>query len=119
MKVSSIAECGYDVTQPIVTTVATIKFESRTTSGYIQFIVGNQQLVWCNFVKDTELTDDKNGLSTLMCVLMNKLNSSRIIPLQEVTVILLGLSLVECTEFFDHVSFFTKRLSTTASRQKP
>ena len=49
-----------------------------------------------NFVeKYTELTDDKNGLSTLMCVLMNKLNSLRIIPLQEVTVILLGLSLVE------------------------
>ena len=73
-----------------------------------------------NFVeKFTELTDDKNGLSTLMCVLMNKLNSSRIIPLQEVTVILLGLSLVECTESFDHVSFFTKRLSTTVSRQKP
>ena len=73
-----------------------------------------------NFVeKYTELTDDKNGLSTLMCVLMNKLNSLRIIPMQEVTVILLGLSLVECTESFDHVSFFTKRLSTTVSKQKP
>ena len=52
-------------------------------------------------------------------MLRNKLNSLRIIPLQEVTVILLGLSLVECTESFDHVSFFTKRLSTTSYRQKP
>ena len=59
-----------------------------------------------------ETTDDKNDVSRMVSQIINKISSSRLIPLQEVMVILTGLKLIHCSEVFDDVSLYTTKISS-------
>ena len=59
-----------------------------------------------------ETTDDKNDVSRMVSQIINKISSSRLIPLQEVMVILTSLKLIHCSEVFDDVSLFTTKITS-------
>jgi hypothetical protein len=64
----------------------------------------------------TETTDDESDVSRMVCKILNKMTSSRLIPLQEVLVILLDLNLVLCSEMLDTISLFSKAITTSSNR---